>query len=444
MLVRHKIMACVALSGIAGATALVFMQLLSSGASIEDNITLQGGEPSAPSAAETHVDIPAPTDTPHPETQVAEIQIEETQIEETETEEQAIVAEEDVAQPGQSVVELVTAHQIVTRREMHHFLSFAAFDPSITPPPSALSEAIALHIFQGGSGFELDRLDLQPTREAREVEGVCSGMRWVISDEFGNIVDESDERSQIACPMASIAKIMTLRLAMIAIQENPAFTLDTPIRIERDTLGHVQTANVGRRWAVNRIYTVGQMMDMVGQESDAVMSIALAHAAGRALGLTGSFDDVVYGFTNLMNVEAEKLGLRSTQFTNPIGNTYGNWGGPYQDFYQYSTPEAMARLLMETHTLSPEMTERDLGNGGGQGHTLAVVNNGDAIGKSGTSRYFAGESAAIRTVIQGTAYYITVMDANGGARHWAITDVMERARDRGPQHLASLPRFGVD
>lgn len=270
-----------------------------------------------------------------------------------------------------------------------------------------------------------------PTRIAHRTDEVCHGERWSIIDSNGAVIDDSQNRALIACPMASLTKIMTLYLAFQAFEEDNGFNADSNVTITSSIMRHSQEGHAHRSGYAGRgtRNSAGYMAILTGRLSDARATNALAVEVGRAYGLRGSDDAVMQGFINLMNKTAQELGLSNTEFSNAVGFTNNLRLRAFSEASNVSTAEDMARLLMETYEAYPEWTRRALGErqaGDGyniQGHTLAqlVTDNGIDMAKSGTARASARRAIAFSMEVDGERLFVSILGASTSSRRTALT-----------------------
>ena len=271
---------------------------------------------------------------------------------------------------------------------------------------------------------------ITPTRQATATEASCSGSRWSILDDQGTVLADSENRALIACPMASLTKVMTIYLAFQAFADNPDFDPDTQITIPRAITNHVQPRAHTPVAGTGRSYSAGYLAALAGRQSDAIATLGLAYAVGEAFGYTGTVDEVLGGVIQLMNYKAQELGLTNTRFNNPVGFTNQYRLTDFADTANVSTAEDMARLLMATYTLNPEWTEHALGNDEyyTMRHTLrAVRRNTVDFGKTGTTDA-AGRAAVFSLEIDGERVFAAMLGAPRGTRNHHVDAALRQAR----------------
>ena len=278
----------------------------------------------------------------------------------------------------------------------------------------------------------------RPTRTASRTEDSCSGPRWTILNAEGTVVADSERRALIACPMASLTKVMTLYLAFQAFSEENGFTPETQVQIPADVAHHLDSRAYTPVARTGRTYSAGELAALTGRRSDAIATLGLAYATGKAMGLQGNVDQVLGGFITLMNATAQELGLTNTVFNNPVGFTYQNRISDFASLSNVSTAEDMARLLMATYEQDPTWTQHSLGNDGHyrHRHTLASVRDDSAdFGKSGTTDA-AGRAAVVSFEVSGQRFYAAVLDSNAGMRARDVRSVIAEARRIAPTLVA--------
>src|SRR5687768_4982727 len=101
-------------------------------------------------------------------------------------------------------------------------------------------------------------------------------------------------------PVASLTKLMT------ALVVSKHFELDKVIEIEKKDLTSTGST-IG--------LTTGEKITII----DLLKALLIPSANDAALALANHTAGSSHEFTRLMNIEAEKLGLASTKFTNPVG-----------------------------------------------------------------------------------------------------------------------------
>lgn len=254
----------------------------------------------------------------------------------------------------------------------------------------------------------------RPTQTANGTENYCSGSRWAVMDETGKVLATSGKKASIACPMASLTKVMTCHLYMKAAQANSLFNDATPIKITRSAHKY---AREGHRSGLigNGSYKAGYLATVACRKSDALATAALALKTGRALGFKGTDDQVMAKFVEEMNHEAKLMGLTNTMFTTSVGFTNSRVDG-FSHTNSASTVEDMARLLMKTYENDPDGTYMILGQDSHYKrvkHSVAEISKRRAsFGKSGTTDP-AGISASLSFKQGGKRYYMAVFDTNG-------------------------------
>lgn len=130
-----------------------------------------------------------------------------------------------------------------------------------------------------------------------------------------------EEKSKEQTKIASLTKIMT---TLVGIEENPV--LDESVTITKDALKDIYDyTKVG--FKVGDVVTVRDLLygTMLPSGADAALALAI-HTSG-------SVDE----FVDLMNDKAKELGLKNTNFDNPIGKDSDD---------NYSTAYDVAKLLM--------------------------------------------------------------------------------------------------
>ncbi|MCH7604738.1 D-alanyl-D-alanine carboxypeptidase [Patescibacteria group bacterium] len=141
----------------------------------------------------------------------------------------------------------------------------------------------------------------------------------VFLDENGETKQLAQKDSRVPLPIASITKLMT---ALTTIEE---YDIEQRIQITKETLG---VEGKSGNFLLGNVFTVQDLLYPLLMESSNDAAVALSSLARQE------------GFVDLMNLNAERLQLSQTFFSNPTGLDPEEPGDPVS----YSTAQDVATL----------------------------------------------------------------------------------------------------
>ncbi|MDA1334617.1 MAG: hypothetical protein O2794_01210 [bacterium] len=212
--------------------------------------------------------------------------------------------------------------------------------------------------------------------------------------------------------IASLTKIMTSYVALKNLPE------ETPILISEDAIA--TSGSVGH-FTEGEVFFLKDLVRALMMFSSNDAAIAIVESVGRARGGV-TYEDSITIFVNLMNKEAENLGMKHTTFSNPTGLD-GDDGRPSN----YSTTEDLAKLIVATKEYpliweASRDTSGTIFSYGNRPHNLFNINEMVEVvphyvgGKTGTTDA-SGESLVILYEYPlGHTYGFVLLGAQSGFR----------------------------
>ncbi len=159
-------------------------------------------------------------------------------------------------------------------------------------------------------------------------------------------------RADVIAAPASLTKVMTLYIAALAMSdENIEFNLNTEIEVPEIAIERARGLANFEDLSVGDRYPLRMFMTGAGSRSDAISTVTIAIATGRALGWEGSDRDILDQFVLKMRQVARAMGMNETGFVNVTGDS-GNYG----------TPEDFLRLMRTASNDAPRVFRIAMGN----------------------------------------------------------------------------------
>ena len=138
-------------------------------------------------------------------------------------------------------------------------------------------------------------------------------------------------RADVEAAPASLTKVMTIYITGLAMSdENIDFNLNTQLEVPQIAIERARGLANFENLSAGDKYPLRMFLTGAGSRSDAISTVTLAVATGRALGWEGSDEQILDRFIQKMRLVAREIGMNDTGFVNATGDT-GNYGSP-KDF----------------------------------------------------------------------------------------------------------------
>ena len=235
----------------------------------------------------------------------------------------------------------------------------------------------------------IESLKPEPTPEAKAIISVALTL-----DDESNVISQNAILKKAVnekLPIASLTKLMT---ALVALEN---YDLLQPIIISYDATS--QDGDMGQ-FKVGEIFSAKEILYSMLMESSNDAAYALSEAIGTE------------AFVNLMNLEANKLGLENTNFSNPMGFDSKDNYSSAEDLVKLSTHFFQKPLILEI--LSTK--EKNIYTSDGIIHHTAINTNEllrdtpEIVG--GKTGYTAGAQGCLISILKGQGnnnYFINVI-----------------------------------
>ena len=303
-------------------------------------------------------------------------------------------------------------------------------------------------------GFQTDEADAKRSKRTRSAglkDAHASPARALPSEFIFESIDGDVVRGGMENRRrhpASLTKMMTLYCVMETMRRFPdSLNLKTGVKITSDIDNpdfnkyHIYRSG---RLKPGQVHSVEKLMKACGTISCAASATALAVHAGQFWRM-GKDQSSLEAFVQHMNACAKRLGMRNTNFCNPVGTPDGR---------HYSTAADMAKLLKALYTDYRGLSHTSMGHpnadlfpvAGKCRHTSGFLREHPRdtfFAKTGTTNA-AGHCLAAMVEVKGKPYMGVII---GAASSRECNNMMEsmvgsarlgkiRLRDNAPEHKA--------
>ncbi|HEU4839437.1 MAG TPA: hypothetical protein VFS88_08525 [Micavibrio sp.] len=281
-------------------------------------------------------------------------------------------------------------------------------------------------------GFQADAAEAKRSKRARSA-GLKEAHASVARGQPSEFIFESIDGDVVRGGLenrhrhpASLTKMMTLYCVMETMRRFPdSFNLKTDVKITSDINNpdfskyHIYRSG---RLKAGQIHSAEKLMKACGTISCAASATALAVHTGQ-FWRTGKDQSSLEAFVQHMNVCAKRLGMRDTNFCNPVGTP---------DARHYSTVADMAKLLRALYKNYRNLSHKSMGHpnadlfpvAGKCRHTSGFLREHPRdtfFAKTGTTNA-AGHCLAAMVEVKGKPYMGVII---GAASSRECNDMME-------------------